>query len=140
MPLTFPFPLKDRFNSLLGVQVNDWGPGHVTLELAVREEFENLAKLVHGGVIATLIDTACNFAGAWIEDAGERRIPVTLTFTTNFLAGARKGPLICTARRTGGGKTTYMAEAEVKDGDGRLVATGQAVLRFVGARGQAGRR
>jgi uncharacterized protein (TIGR00369 family) len=133
VPLTFPFPLKDRFNHLLGVQVNDWGPGHVTLELAVREEFENLAKLVHGGVIATLIDTACNFAGAWTEDSGERRIPVTLTLTTNFIAGARKGPLSCTARRTGGGKTTFMADAEVKDGDGRLVATGQAVLRFVGA-------
>jgi len=138
VPLTFPFPLKDAFNSLLGVQVVDWGPGRVTLELAVRGEFENLAKLVHGGVIATLIDTACNFAGAWTQDAGERRIPVTLTLTTNFVAGARQGPLTCVARRTGGGTTTFMAEAEVTDGAGRLVATGQAVLRFVGAPG--GRR
>ena len=133
MPLRFPFPLKDGFHSLLGIQVTDWGPGRVTLELAVREEFENMAKLVHGGVLATLIDTACNLAGAWTEEAGERRIPVTLTLTTNFIAGARKGPLVCTARRTGGGKTTFMAAAEVKDGDGCLVATGQATMRFVGA-------
>lgn len=132
MPLRFPFPLKDGFHNLLGIQVTDWGPGRVTLELAVRDEFENLAKVVHGGVLATLIDTACNLAGAWTEEAGERRVPVTLTFTTNFIAGARRGPLVCVARRTGGGKTTFMAEAEVKDGDGRLVATGQAAMRFVG--------
>jgi uncharacterized protein (TIGR00369 family) len=138
VPLTFPFPLKDGFHKLLGIQVTDWGPGRASLELPLRAEFNNLAAVTHGGVLATLIDTACNLAGAWKDDAGERRIPVTLTFTTNFIAGARKGPLTCTARRTGGGKTTYMAEAEVKDADGRLVATGQAVMRFIGAAG--GRR
>jgi uncharacterized protein (TIGR00369 family) len=135
VPLTFPFPLKDGFNRLLGLTVTDWGPGRAKVELPVREDLANLAAVVHGGALATLIDTACNLAGAWIDDPKVRRIPVTLTMTTNFVAGARKGPLTCSARRSGGGNSTFMAEAEVLDGDGRLVATGQAVMRFIGPPG-----
>jgi uncharacterized protein (TIGR00369 family) len=131
VPLKLPFPLKDGFNQLLGIEVTDWGPGRATLSIAVRDELHNLATVVHGGVLASLIDTACNLAGAWSDAPGQRRIPLTLTLTTNFVAGARKGPLTCTARRTGGGSSTFMAESDVTDADGRLVATGQAVMRFI---------
>lgn len=132
MALTPPFPLKDGFNQLLGVTVTAWGPGEATLRIAVRDDMTNMATVVHGGVLMTLMDTACCMAGSWFDDPAKRRIPVTLTLTTNFVAGARKGPLLCVARRSGGGDTTFMADAAVTDGDGRLVATGQAVMRFVG--------
>jgi len=140
VPLRLPFPVKDGFNRLLGVQVTAWGPGQATLELGLRDELRNFTAFVHGGVLATLIDTACGYAGSWFDDPSRRRLPVTLTLTTNFLAGARHGPLICQARRKGGGAATFMAEASVKDGDGRLIATGQAVMRHVGAAVQAGSR
>lgn len=132
MPLTFPFALQDGFNKLLGVQVIAWGPGAVTLELGVRDALINPAAVVNGGALASLIDSACTMAGSWFDDPKQRRVPVTLTLTTNFLTGAKQGPLTCTARRSGGGDTTFMAEAEVTDGAGRLVATGRAVMRYVG--------
>jgi uncharacterized protein (TIGR00369 family) len=135
MPPTLPIRLKDGFNRLLGVELTAWGPDGATVELAFRDELTNPARLVHGGVLASLLDTACNFAGAWSNDPAERRIPVTLTLATNFLSGARSGPLRCSARRIGGGRTVFMAEAEITDGDGRLVATAQAAMRYVGDAG-----
>src|SRR5262249_3041003 len=124
--------LKHGFEHLLGVEITAWGPGGATIELPFRDELTNPSRVVHGGVLASLIDSACNLAGAWFEKAEERRIPVTLSLSTNLIARARGGPLRCVARRRGGGRTVFMAEAEVSDGEGRLIATGQAVMRYVG--------
>ena len=132
MPLKFPFALRDGYNALLGVQVAAWGPDAATLQFDVRDALLNPGAVVHGGALASLIDSACTMAGSWFDDPKLRRVPVTLTLTTNFLAPVRQGPVTCTARRSGGGETTFMAEAEVVDGAGGLVATGRAVMRYLG--------
>src|SRR3954464_4066373 len=53
------------FNAWLGLQVASWDAEGITLTLRVRPELNGHATLnaLHGGVLASLIDTACSMAG-----------------------------------------------------------------------------
>ena len=42
-----------------------WGPDHATIEMDITAEIKNGADMVHGGVIAALIDTAGAHAGVF---------------------------------------------------------------------------
>ena len=59
-------------------------------------------------VLATLIDTACGFAGCYCAEPGRVRRAVTLTMSTSFLGQAAAGDILTAkARRTGGGKNIF---------------------------------
>ena len=75
---------------------------------------------VHGGAIATLIDSAAWFTAAahyetWI---------VTVELTIRLLEPPRQPHLVATGRLIKVGKRIAVAEAEVRDDDGRLIAVG----------------
>jgi len=70
------------------------------------------------------------FAGCYTGDPERRQMALTLSLTVNFLGQARGDRLSAEARRTGGGKSTYFAEADVRDATGALVATGTGVFRY----------
>jgi uncharacterized protein (TIGR00369 family) len=79
---------------------------------------------------ATLLDTAMGFAGCYTGDPERAQMALTLSLTVNYLGQARGALLIADARRTGGGKSTYFAEATVRDETGALIATGTGVFRY----------
>ena len=53
---------NDRASQGLGMQVTQIGPGSSTVTMTVREDMLNGHALCHGGLIATLADTAFAFA------------------------------------------------------------------------------
>jgi acyl-coenzyme A thioesterase PaaI-like protein len=76
----------------------------------------NRSHVPHGGVIATLIDTACGFAGCYSAEPGKIRGAVTLTLTTCFLGQAEAGmTLVANTRRTGGRRTVFFARCDLVD-------------------------
>jgi uncharacterized protein (TIGR00369 family) len=114
---------------LIGYRLARWEPDFAEVVLELGPEHHNRGHIAHGGVLATLVDTACGFAGCWAPE-GESRAAVTLSLTTQFLLPARSGRLTATGRRVGGGRSTFFATAEIRDSHGTLLARGEGVFRY----------
>jgi len=79
----------DRASKALGMQVVAIGPGQATVVMAVREDMLNGHETCHGGLMATLADTAFAFAcNAYNE------VTVASGFDVNLLAAARLGDVL----------------------------------------------
>src|SRR5688500_13030081 len=50
------------FNGLLGMQITRWEPDGVVIEVPFRNDLSSHPSVFHGGVVATLIDTAASGA------------------------------------------------------------------------------
>ena len=80
---------NDRASKALGMQVLAVGPGTATLSMTVREDMLNGHDLCHGGLIATLADSAFAFAcNAYNE------LTVASGFDIHLMAGARRGDVL----------------------------------------------
>lgn len=99
----------------------------VTLDLDARHL--NRSGVLHGGIATTLLDGACGYACSR-RLAADMSVPVvTLSLTTNYVAGVSEGRVTATARVAGGGAATLFAAAELHDADGRLLVTATGVFR-----------
>jgi uncharacterized protein (TIGR00369 family) len=114
----------------LGYRLTEWRADFARVELPLTPVLMNRQGLPHGGMHATLLDTAMGFAGCYTGDPERAQMALTLSLTVNYLGQARGSLLIADARRTGGGKCTYFAEATVRDETGALIATGTGVFRY----------
>ncbi|MBE0452769.1 PaaI family thioesterase [Roseovarius autotrophicus] len=114
----------------LGYRLVAWAPDFARVELPMAAYLTNRQGLPHGGIHATLLDTAMGFAGCYTGDPERRQMALTLSLTVNYLGQARGTRLIAEARRTGGGKSTFFAEATVRDDTGAVLATGTGVFRY----------
>jgi uncharacterized protein (TIGR00369 family) len=114
----------------LGYRLTEWRTDFARVELPLTPVLMNRQGLPHGGMHATLLDTAMGFAGCYTGDPERAQMALTLSLTVNYLGQARGARLIADARRTGGGKSTYFAEATVRDETGSLIATGTGVFRY----------
>ena len=121
-----PYP----FQRLLGFRMTGWADGTARFEMPLAERHMNRYGIPHGGVYASLLDTVMGFAGSWTGDPGDRRLVMTLTLTTSFLARPEGDLLLAEGRRTGGGRSTYFAEGRLTDRAGTLVATGTGTFRY----------
>lgn len=85
---------NDRASKSLGMQVLAVGPGTATLTMTVRNDMLNGHDLCHGGLIATLADSAFAFAcNAYNE------VTVASGFDIHLVAGARGGDLLTAEAR-----------------------------------------
>ena len=75
----------------------------------------------HGGVIASLIDIAGDFALIAVLGYG---VP-TINFRVDYLRPALRTDLLALARVRRAGRTVGVVDIEVSDGEGRLVALGR---------------
>ena len=80
---------NDRACKALGIQIKSVGPGTATLTMSVREDMLNGHDLCHGGLIATLADSAFAYAcNAYNE------ITVASGFDIHLMSGARLGDVL----------------------------------------------
>lgn len=135
--MTKPPPLDPRLieatyalQDHLGFEMTAWQDSFAVIEAPLAPFLMNRQGLPHGGVHATLIDTAMGFAGCYTGDPDRRRMALTLSMTVNYLAQAKGTRLIATGQVTGGGRKTYFASARIEDEHGTLIATGTGVFRY----------
>jgi uncharacterized protein (TIGR00369 family) len=113
-----PPPIMDTLEiSGLTVEV-----GSVTFSMTPREFHYNPLGSVHGGVIATLLDSAAGCAVHSVLSAGEGYTSVDLT--TKYLRPITTETGVVTATGTvlSRGSRTALAQAHLTDGRGRLLA------------------
>jgi len=123
--------LYGPFAEVLGYRLDDWAEDRAVVTLEVGERHMNRSGVIHGGVLTTLIDTACGFAGCYRPPPQPGRRAITLALTTQFIGPVPVGArLAATARRMGGGRQVFFSHCELRDQDGRLVATGDGTFRY----------
>lgn len=93
----------------------------------IGEQFLNRQGVLHGGAIATMLDTLCGFA-LWV--AAERRFGQTLELKTHFLRPAFPGAYHGEGRVVRMGRSIAFLEAELFDAQDMLVATASATFRL----------
>ncbi|HMF44392.1 MAG TPA: PaaI family thioesterase [Polyangia bacterium] len=111
----------------MGMRITDIAVGRATFEMTAAPFRLQPFNVIHGGNIATLIDSAtfwACFLSMGSDDDGLTSIDLKL----NYLAPARVEALRCTGNLIKEGKRLSYAEAEVRGEDGRLVAHGTSTL------------
>ena len=110
--------------SLLGIHAVEFEEGHSIFECAPNESLYNPHGTVHGGIFATLLDTA-------MSCAVHTRLPInrpytTLEFKINLVRSltAESGPIQGRGYVVHMGRSTAIAEGRIEDRDGKLVAHG----------------
>ena len=107
------------FLDLLGVEVHDADDGHAHLGLEATADHLNAAGTVHGGVLATLVDTAM---GQAVRSAtGDDDTPATSQLTVTYLRPGKPGALEVTASLRKQGDDLCVCEAEVEQDGETLV-------------------
>ena len=117
------------FVKLLGLRIEEASGDRVVLACPVTPDLHQPYGLVHGGVYATLAETAASVAGAlWFGDRGK---VVGVSNHTDFLRAVRDGELRAEATPLARGRTTQLWQVEVSDQRGRLVAHAKVRLQNV---------
>ena len=109
------------FLKLLGVQVESVGPGTATLLLPIREELKRNDGIIHGGAIASVIDSA--FAFAIIPLLAENERTVTVDLTLHYLRPLAGGVAKASAKVVRAGRRVITVSGEVFDENEKLAAT-----------------
>ena len=112
---------KVPFAKLLGIELEDVEVGAATLALDIRTDHKQNHGVVHGGAVASLIDTAAAFAVISVLPTDERATTVDLTIS--YLRPLTKGRTKCTAKVVRAGRRLIVVSASVVDDSGTLVAT-----------------
>ncbi|WP_254840341.1 PaaI family thioesterase [Natronomonas marina] len=119
----------------LDLEIETVDPGHVAFTLPFDEKFANLSSgTVHGGITATVIDTASGFA---LRSTFEDPTAVQLTTTdlnVRYVRPARNDIRV-TADVVRAGRSMGVTDCEVTtvhEGERKVVATGGTSYRILG--------
>jgi len=124
--LADPYELQ----STLGYSITRWEPGLAVVEMPLTSLHMNRHRTPHGGVLSTLLDTACSFCGTCQGEGRPSLRAMTLSLNVNFLSQPRGNRLIATGRKTGGGRRNFFSHGDLKDETGQLIATATATMRY----------
>lgn len=109
------------FARFIGIELEDIEGGIATLAVNVRKELTQNQGVVHGGVIASLIDTATAFAILSLLPPREKVTTVDLAIS--YLRPVTGGRLKAVAKVVRAGRRLFVVSAEVFDKQGRLITT-----------------
>lgn len=117
------------FWRLLGIETEAGDDGEITLKVPVEEKLLQFYGKVHGGVTATLIDAAS--AVALNQRLGPDRGATTVEMKINYLHPVEEGTLYARGEVVHLGRTLAVANATVRDGQGRKIALGTATFYLI---------
>lgn len=103
------------YAKLLQLELESVDSGTATLALNVRKELTQNQGIVHGGAIASLIDTATAFA--ILSVIGPKDRVTTVDLTISYLRPVSSGRLRAVAKVIRAGRRLFVVSAEVFDGE-----------------------
>ena len=106
---------------MIGMRLTDLRLDEAVIEMEMRDDLSQPSGILHGGVTATLIDTAMAFA---VRTRLKPEEPTaTIDLTIHYLRPHAEGKCRCRARVLRAGKRIFTVSADVLNEDGKLVAT-----------------
>ncbi|EID15111.1 hypothetical protein MXEN_07466 [Mycobacterium xenopi RIVM700367] len=115
----------------LGIVFERYEPDDVVIRLPFREDLTNDGTYFHGGVIASVMDTA-GAAAAWSNhdfDKGMRASTVAMSI--QYTGAAKHCDLLCHARTARRRKELTFTEITATDAEGNIVAHAVQTYRIV---------
>jgi uncharacterized protein (TIGR00369 family) len=122
--------VANHFNEWMGLKIVGLDEEKIEITMTWREEMISnpKARVTHGGILGALVDVTADFM-----IAAKLGAPApTVDMRVDYHRAAMPGDLKAVGRIIRIGGTFSTAEAEVFDGDGKLVASGRG-LYFSGA-------
>lgn len=110
------------FAKLIGMRLVDLRPDQAVISIEMRDDLRQPSGVLHGGVTATLIDTAMAFAVR--TRLGLNEATATIDLTVHYLRPHTSGKFTCTAKVVRAGKRIFTVSADVENESGKLIATG----------------
>jgi uncharacterized protein (TIGR00369 family) len=122
-------PLDNPMLSYLGVKLVAWDVGCCEFELVIGAHHLNRRSSLQGGVVATLLDAACGYAGLITSANAEPGNASTVMLTISYLDKVASGRVRATGQVTRSGHSLYFSAGELLSEDGRLLATAQGAFK-----------
>jgi uncharacterized protein (TIGR00369 family) len=118
---------RTYFPSLVGIELEELRTDYARVRLPFRPELEQPAGVIHGGVLATLIDTVV--VPAIGSGYDERRGFATVSMTVEYRAAVVGQDLVAEGWIEHRGRSLVFCRAEVLRPDGTIAAAGSLVYK-----------
>ena len=133
----FAQKVRDSFNSqeimhTLNASLHAVNPGEVKIKLPFQQHITQQHGFVHGGIVATILDSACGYAA--LSLMAEQSGVLSIEFKVNFLAPAEGQSFMALGRVRKPGRTVSVCEADFVSLDKeprKLIATMSATMMSV---------
>lgn len=126
IPIRRQVPLLDH----LCIRLLKMGHGEAEFEVTVDDPHLRTLGLLHGGVVATLLDTAMGSAANSVAPPDHH--VVTVQLGVNFIRAAEKGDsLVATGHVRHQGRKTIVSAGEVTNAKNDLIAMGTATFMIL---------
>lgn len=123
--------LKTPFLAGLGVVFERFEPDDVVLRLPFRADLTNDGTYYHGGVVASVLDTA-GAGAAWSgHDLSQGMRASTISMSVQYVGAAKQSDLVSSARTVRRVKELIFTDIIATDADGRTVAHAVQTYRIV---------
>jgi uncharacterized protein (TIGR00369 family) len=113
----------------LGLELRALRDGTAELGFTVGEAHLNGLGSVQGGLVVAMLDMCMTLAALGATEL--RSIVPTLDIRASFLAPTKPGPVLGEGRVRRLGRGVAFLEAELRDGEGKVLATGSATARVL---------
>jgi len=116
---------QSPYQRFLGLKLVRYEDGLVEILMPFREEFlrEDGSDWLHGGIVSALIDIAGDYA---VETRTGGDVP-TVDLRIDYFKPAKRGSLTAIGRTAKVGRRVSVADIEVRDEQGQVVAVGRGV-------------
>lgn len=121
--------LANPLLSDLGIGLQDWTQGRAVFDMPVLPRHLNRQGTLQGGVIATLLDAACGYAGLRADAPPDTDGAVTLMLSISYHARVDAGRVRAVGEITRAGRSIYFSRAELLDEQDQLIATAQGTFK-----------
>lgn len=109
------------FAKLMGMRLVDLQLDLAVIKIDMRDDLRHPGGILHGGVTATLIDTAMAYAVR--TRVGPTDPTATIDLTVHYLRPHIEGTFTCTAKVVRAGRRIFTVSADVHNEKGVLIAT-----------------
>ena len=115
-------PRLTELAETLGMEITEFTEGSCVVELTVRDKHLNMGGVAHGGIHATLLDTA--MGGTLVSIISKEEWCATAQLDISYLNSVNEGEhIVATAQVVRRGRNLAHVEGKLTTGKGKLVAT-----------------
>ena len=117
---------KSPYYKLTSMQIQELAWGECRMNLPVLEKHHQPYGMAHGGILASLVDSAAYWAVFTRIHDGYKMISIDLK--VNYLAPASEGDLRVVGKSIKTGKTLCIGEASISDQNDKLICHGTSTM------------
>jgi 1,4-dihydroxy-2-naphthoyl-CoA hydrolase len=118
---------ESPFDALLGTEWVSNDPDKAVARLPMKDEHRQPMAIMHGGVIASLVESLCSMATANAV-VGDNRITMGQSISVNLLRPVSSGGIEVEAEAIHRGRMSWVWRATVRDYEGRTCALAQMTM------------